>query len=97
LTNKEEFLTSISGLNRILADDILLKKKHQTFMNDTSNGYLIDFQPYQNRYLRALYNRHLLPSLLSKKKILRLLNILECEAHLERSINSLYYLIRNKK
>lgn len=97
LTNKGEFLTSISELNKVIADDIQLKEKHLLFMNDTKSCYSIDFQPYQNRYLRALYARHLLPSLLDKKKILRLLNILECEAHLERSINSLHNLLRNKK
>jgi len=97
LTDKEEFLTSVSEQNRIIAADDMLKEKHLSFMNDTISGYLIDFQPYQNRYLKALYVRHLLPSFLGKKRILRLLNILECEAHLERSINSLYYLLRNKK
>jgi len=94
LTDKEEFLTSISELNKVIADDIQLKEKHVSFIDETVIGYLKAFEPYQNRYLQALYVRHLLPSFLGKKRILRLLNILECEAHLERSINSLYYLLR---
>ena len=97
LTNKDNFLRSITELNEIIVDDVQLKNKHLMFMNDTVQSYLIDFQPYQNRYLRALYARRLLPSLLGKKRILRLLNILECEAHLERSISSLYNLLKNKK
>ena len=96
LKNKEDFLISISELNKVIADDKQLKEKHVSFMNDTTSGYLVEFQPYQNHYLRALYIRHLLPSLLFKKRILRLLNILECEAHLERTINSLHNLLRNK-
>ena len=96
LTNKEDFLIALSELNGIITDNAQLKERHQLFMNDTTNNYSIDFQPYQNRFLRALYCRHLFPSFLGKRRILRLLNILECEAHLERTINSLHHLLRTK-
>ena len=96
LSDRESFTASIVKMNALIADDAKLKESHLSFMKSTSNGYLMTFEPYQNRYLNALYKRSLLPSFLGKKRILRLLNILECEAHLERSIDSLYNLLKKK-
>lgn len=92
LEDKNSFDSRILGLNTIIANDKLLKSEHQKWMNQTSKRYKLALEPYQNRYLAALYIKGLLPSFITKKKKLRLLNYLECEAHLERIINTL----RNK-
>lgn len=47
------------------------------------------FTPYANRYLLALYRRKLLPSFISSKKKLQLLNMLRCESHRDLCINIL--------
>lgn len=39
------------------------------------------FAPYDNRYLAALYARRLFPGFIGRKKKLRILNMLRCEAH----------------
>ena len=72
-----------------IADDHNLKEQHLQWMNRTSKWYLLALEPYQNRILVALYNRGLLPSFITKKKKYRFLNVLECEAHLERTIQAL--------
>lgn len=41
------------------------------------------FAPYDNRYLAALYARRLFPGFIGRKKKLRILNMLRCEAHRE--------------
>ena len=97
LTDNSKFQAAIAEMNGIIADDEKLRVRHKSFMDNTKYNYLPSFEPYQNRYLRGLYIRNLLPSSLSKKRILRLLNILECEAHIERTIHALHDLLNRKK
>lgn len=87
--DRSPFNSKISELNTVIANDELLKNEHQKWMNQTSKGHKLALEPYQNRYLAALYIKGLLPSFITKRKKLRLLNYLECEAHLERTINIL--------
>lgn len=89
LRDRNSFDSRILGLNTIIANDKLLKSEHQKWMNQTSKGYKLALEPYQNRYLAALYIKGLLPSFITKRKKLCLLNYLECEAHWERTINLL--------
>jgi len=86
---QDEFYKRIDKLNAIISDDLQLNAEHQKFMNTTSLAYKITLEPYRNKYLTALYARHLLPFLLSKKKLLNMLNFIQCEAHQERTINML--------
>lgn len=88
----EAFEKNIKELNAIIADDKTLQQKHKEFMEKTKKYFLSMVEPYSNRYLRALYIRGFLPSKMSSKRRLELLNHIECEAHLERLI----YAIKNK-
>ena len=49
-------------------------------------GMLIMHQPYENRILNKLYRMHLLPSLVSKKRFLHLLNYIDCESHYDKHV-----------
>lgn len=89
LSNKSLFFKSITDLNAIIADDKQLKEKHQDWMAQTSKGYVMALEPYSSRISLGLYARGFLPSFMTKRKKYRLLNILECEAHLERTIHAL--------
>lgn len=87
--DKRSFVESVNALNLIIADNLKLEAEHQSFMEKTKSSYLITFEPYRNRYLKALYVRHLLPSFMNEKKRLRLLNYLQCESHFERVIDAI--------
>lgn len=89
ITNKSLFEKSISKLNAVIADDKRLKEEYQKWMIQTSKGYLMALEPYSNRILVGLYARGLLPSFITERKKYRLLNLMECEAHLERIIYAL--------
>lgn len=88
--NKENFFQNVFFFNSIIADDGKLAEEHFKFINKTSKWYLSVLEPYQNKYLKALYNRGLLPSFITKKQKNALLNYLKCESHLERLIHSVF-------
>ena len=90
--DKQKFDSEIIKLNSIIADDKLLLFEHKQWIKKTSKGYLLALEPYQGRYLSALYFRNLLPSFLNKKKCYRIMNYIDCEAHLDR----LKFIIKNK-
>lgn len=89
VSDKKAFEKTLGELCATIADDHKLKEQHLQWMNRTSKWYLLALEPYQNRILVALYDRGLLPSFITKKKKYSLLNVLECEAHLERTIQAL--------
>ncbi len=88
-TGKKQFEETINRLNKIISDDKLLMAEQNRFMDSTSKGFLVCFEPYQNRYLRTLYTRGFLPSLLSTSKRLLIQNYLVCESHYDRLKNAI--------
>ncbi len=89
LKDRTKFDIMVAELNTVISNDVQLQEKHQEWMAKTSKRYKLALELYTNKYLEALYMRGLLPSLISKKKKLRLLGYIKCEAHLERLINVL--------
>jgi len=71
----------LSSLNKIIEDDALLKKHFAKWANSRAKQYWAFIEPHHNRYVQALQNRKLLPSLWSERKKLYLLNLIRCEAH----------------
>lgn len=49
---------------------------------------------YGNRLLNKPYRIHLLPSMVSKKKLLMLLNYLDCESHRDKQSYALKQIIK---
>ena len=88
----DAFENDIKDLNAIISNDMLLKQKHENFMEKTKKYFLSMVEPYSNRYMRALYIRGFLPSKMSKQRQAMLLDHIMCEAHLERFI----YALKNK-
>lgn len=92
LMNEEKkliFNRKILSLNRILTDNNLLKLACMDYYINDGKKLLSIFEPYSNHYLYGLYRRNLLPSFITKNKMLAIRNIIECEAHHEKII---YYL-----
>lgn len=90
---KHIFENNIRDLNRIIADDSQLAMNHKQFMDATKGVYTLSLEPYRGRLLIALFVRKLLPSLISPKRRMQLLNYLQCESHIER----LVYALKNKR
>lgn len=74
-----EFRTRIEALNQIIAHP---ERLEQAFAEMASSARpLWVFAPFTNRYLAALHVRKLFPSFVGRKKRMRILNMVRCEAH----------------
>ena len=91
IENEKEFFKNINSLNSTIADDKTLKAVHEKMMYFYAKNYQCLLQPYRFRLDKGLYNRGILPSLVSQKKKYQILNYLQCESHLDRLI----YAVKN--
>ena len=82
----------IEKLNNIIQNDDRLISEYKIFINKKAKKYISCIEPYSNRYLNALYVRGLLPSFITKKKLLLIKNYILCESHLDCLANSIKYL-----
>lgn len=88
------FEKNIEKLNAIIHDTNELKKRVDEYYCSTATSMLLMHQPYENRILNKLYRMHLLPSLVSKKRLLMLLNYINCESHHDKHVFALKQLFR---
>ena len=89
LEDRTNFDDSLAKLNAIIADSKLLKSKHIDWMEKSKKIYRSSLVPYSNRYMKALNTRGLLPSFITKERVERFINYIDCESHRE---NMLYML-----
>ena len=94
LRDRTLFNKSIEKLNAIIQDSKELKKEVDEYYRSTASSMLLMHQPYENRILNKLYRMHLLPSLVSRKKYLMLLDYINCEAHHDKQVFALKQLLR---
>lgn len=78
------FKAIFDELSAIISDRNALTEAVKAYYQSDSRFIMSAFTPYENRYLAAAYRRGLLPSLISRKKLLRLSNYLHCESHLDK-------------
>lgn len=71
----------IEKLNAIISNDDLLIESFDQFV--VSKKPLYPLLPYGNHYLRALYNRGLLPDCMSARRKVKIENAISCESHRE--------------
>lgn len=83
LTNDKlyEFNIEFDRLSKIIEDNNLLTKEFDNYCRSVSRSYNAFLEPLSNKYLHALQNRGLFPSLLRDRKRKLLLNLIRCEAH----------------
>ena len=79
----------IAEINNIILSDDLLRDAFEVFSNSLKPAFLCRIQPYNNRYLLALYRRGLIPGLMnrSKRNMIKILS--QCESHREILIDVL--------
>lgn len=92
---KRQFDEDIFRLNSIILDDNRLEAEHVSWMNKTSKMYEMALSPLANRILCALAYRGWIPSFLPEKKILKIMNYIDCESHRDRMIHMLKNMINN--
>lgn len=80
---KKAFNQSVNSLNEIISSTEQLEQKLSNFALLSRRGFN-PFHPYTNPYMCALYGRGLLPSFVTRKKLLSIQNKIMCESHLER-------------
>jgi poly-gamma-glutamate synthesis protein (capsule biosynthesis protein) len=76
-----EFAKNINKLNSTIQNDNELHDRFKHFCSKVKRTYKAFLEPHSNKYLFALQNRNIFPSLLRENKRLLLLNISRCEAH----------------
>lgn len=77
----EAFNHSIAALNNIIADPLLVEADFERYCKASQRRVLGLFSPLSNRYLRGAAQKGLIPFFLSKKKIARLYDNINCDAH----------------
>lgn len=89
IRSKDAFFSDLFKLNEIINDDNELKRKTQLFFESRKAIMKSILEPSQNRWIRFAIHRHLLPSMITRSWLIKMLNIINCEAHRD---TLLYYL-----
>lgn len=86
------FNKKLEQLNSILLDDRLLSNELEKYYSISSNYIETRLQPYSNRWLLALRDKKIIPSILGGNTLTRLYNMTMCESHRAK----LEYYMRHK-
>lgn len=86
LKDRKTFDAKISELNKIIVSYDALKKATDDYYKSTEKKFIVAHEPYSNIWLKKLFSLHLLPSFMSKKRMLNILNFIECESQRDRQI-----------
>ena len=81
VTDVSELKSKLEVLNTVIYDSAKLRSAESEYSRLNEKGIMNMFQPYNNRWLKALYYRNLLPSLMGRKRYLKLKNYLLCQSH----------------
>ena len=92
IEDRFSFDKRLSELNNIIADPKRLLEETRKYYKSQEDFIGLLFEPYSNRYMRKLRSLKLIPSLISTKKWLSLLNIIDCESHRDKTL----FMLRNK-
>lgn len=84
-----EFEKQLIELNLIIKNQRNLCSAFEAFVRKRKKAYLAKLSPYSNIYVRELAVRGFIPSFVSDKKILEMINSVECEAHRDCLIKAL--------
>ena len=78
---KRIFEDELKRFNLIIADDSLLEKEFQKYVEKKKKMYSHYLEPYTQRILHIMHRYKLLPTFLNKRKRLLYLNLIRCESH----------------
>ena len=97
-TDETSFDGCIKKLNAIISDRSQLSEMFKRYNMQKLRSTNLILEPLTNRYGRALQQRGFLPKFFySEKYVLRLYNVIKCEAHKDKIDFYLDYLLKSKK
>lgn len=79
----------IASLNHIIKNNDLLEQTFYEYASGKSKVARTLLEPYSGKILPSLHKKGILPSLMSKRKITWLKNIIQCESHRELLLEGL--------
>jgi poly-gamma-glutamate synthesis protein (capsule biosynthesis protein) len=85
----QKFEQQLQKLSQVIGDQASLMKHWDSFAKSRSNEYTRRFECFDFRLYNALRYKNYLPSTLSKKKRMKMLNLMRCISHRELSIEAL--------
>ena len=88
--DRKKFDEEVDRLNAIIANLEELGVKNHQYYEKFTMGFQSIFQPYRGKVLTKLYLLHLLPSLLSNGRLMRIRNLVDCESHKDRLLHFLH-------
>lgn len=83
---KNSFDTELSELNALITDEQSLAEATKTYYISSSNHYGSIFEPLNGRVFSYFRSLKLLPSLISKKRLLKAKDYIKCEAHRDKLV-----------
>lgn len=84
LLDKNSFDEKLSELNAIIANREELEKETERYYELTEKNIHNVLEPIQNRIIAGLQRRHLLPSLMTRKWLLKVQDYVLCESHRDK-------------
>ena len=85
----KEWKNRYDAISNVIVKKEELEGTYNELLAKTERIYSANLTPYTSRFAISLYMRHLLPMLMSKRKLMTLLNMLMCESHYDRMIRML--------
>ena len=79
----KRFFERIEALNNIIGNRNLLEKEYELFCLKKKRLYMSVLEPYPTKFLKYLYRKKLLPSLLDRYTKLFINNFIICESHID--------------
>lgn len=87
---KERILNQIAQINDVIIDDNALASNYKAFiMERKKKNIMAVFSPYLSDKMRIAAGHHIIPYLLPKNKVRAMLNMIQCEAHYDETIEVL--------
>lgn len=96
LTQNDVFESEIKRLNDVIADEHKILSEETDYYLTNYKRQIFMFEPYQNKILDKLFDMKILPSTITKKKLLRILNYIICESHRDKLINAIKKIIKEE-
>lgn len=77
----QDFWQEVQFISNTISDDEQLRQINDEFIKRRSSALMSPFTPYSNEYVQIAAGRHYIPLLIPKKKLAKMLGVIQCESH----------------
>lgn len=85
----QNFWQEVQSISNTISDDEQLHQINDEFIKRRSSALMSPFTPYSNEYVQIAAGRHYIPLLIPKKKLAKMLGVVQCESHRDILIESM--------